>query len=302
MPNNETKITTATEEHFNRSHYSDSLTAFAAAWKDPDGLENILEFVAPVVPVTRRFEYKQTDTDSMFYTEPDDLRASGSDFKHVEFVGKSISAKTFNKGLTVRLDGDDTLGENWPERYVHLLMKRLYRNELRRALIALDAHDTEVAQEWGADGNPDTNLRIVLMEMAQTVGYSPNRILFGETAWFKRFDIYGGQENAGAQIAAGMNRSDLADRLRVEEVRLLKKPHLGLQSTGWTGNEIYAFYAKGNLLKDEPSNIKRFSTPLDNGFFRVYMDEHHKYVDITVEHYSHIVVTSPKGIAKIVVT
>jgi hypothetical protein len=56
-------------------------------------------------------------------------------------------------------------------------------------------------------------------------------------------------------------------------------------------------------MKDEPANIKRFVTPIDGGStFRVYSDEHSKFTDLTVEHYSNVVLTSKEGIRKLSVS
>ena len=75
---------------------------------------------------------------------------------------------------------------------------------------------------------------------------------------------------------------------------------MGIQGNELDGNEIFAFYAQNGLLKDEPSNIKRFVTPSEDGnLFRVYLEEHTKFTDITVEHYSNIVVTSNTNITQL---
>ena len=69
------------------------------------------------------------------------------------------------------------------------------------------------------------------------------------------------------------------------------------------GNSLYAFFAHNVVSKDEPSNLKRFYTPMDEGSaFRVYCDEHAKYTDITVEHYSSIVAASGLGVRKLKIT
>ena len=46
---------------------------------------------------------------------------------------------------------------------------------------------------------------------------------------------------------------------------------------------------------DDPSNVKRFWTPTDSGKVRVYREVHAKYIDISVEHYSNIILTSSLG-------
>ena len=53
------------------------------------------------------------------------------------------------------------------------------------------------------------------------------------------------------------------------------------------------------VSKDDPTNVKRFVTPARGGKFGVYVVEHEKFTDISVEMYSNIVVTSTLGIRKI---
>lgn len=290
----------ANETQFNANHYSAALTQFTKNWKDDEGIETLLNFVAPKVPVARRFEYKKSDTDQIFYSESDDIRALGSNFKRVEFTGTLMHAKTLNKGLTIRVDADDIVGEDWQERYVHLLMKRLYRNELRRAIAALKANATTEEKTWNEAAQPDIDIRQTLLQGGQRTGFYPNRLLFGELAWYLRQDCYALQNNAGARISSEMTRENLAEKLLVDDVKLLKKQSLGIQGNEIQGNEIFAFYAQNGLLKDEPSNIKRFVTPCEEGnLFRVYVEEQAKFTDITVEHYSNIVVTSNTNIVQL---
>ena len=290
----------AQETQYNPNDYSDALTQFTQTWQDDEGLEALLNFVAPKIPVARRFEYKQIEQDQMFYSETDDLRASGSAFKRIQFSGSVVQAKTLNKGLSIRVDAEDVVGNDWQERYVHLLMKRLYRNELRRAILALKQHAKSVDTTWKGTSSPDADIRDTLILAGKDHGFAPNRLLFGELAWYARQDCYAAQNNAGARISAEMSREHLAEKLLVEDIKLLKKQMLGLQGKELTGNEIFAFYAQNGLLKDEISNIKRFVTPCeDRHLFRVYVEEHAKFTDITVEHYSNIVITSNTNILQL---
>ena len=292
-------LTQAAEEKFNQNNYSEVLTEFTKNWKDSEGLEALLNFIAPKVPVSRRFEYRQAPDDQVFCSETDDERIGGSGFKQIRFSGEAVQAKTLNKGLTIRVDADDIVGEDWQIRYVHLLMKRLFRNELRRAIIGLKKNARIIEKAWEADSQPDMDIRQTLMNVAAEKGFAPNRLLFGELAWYSRQDCYALQNNAGARISSEMTREGLAEKLLVDDIKLLKKQNLGIQGNEIVGNEIFAFYAQNGLLKDEPSNIKRFVTPNnDGGLFRVYLEEHTKFVDITVEHYSNIVVTSDSNITQ----
>jgi hypothetical protein len=51
------EIYLANEDRFTESYFSEALTAYAVGWKDPNNIEATLEFLAPMVPTSRRFEY-----------------------------------------------------------------------------------------------------------------------------------------------------------------------------------------------------------------------------------------------------
>ena len=131
------KTTAANENRFTAGNYSEALTAFTVGWKSPDNLNDILDFIAPPVPVGRRFEFKTSDNAQAFYSESDDVRSIGAEFKRVRYDGASINEKTLNKGLTIRVDHDEIADDDWQERYVQMLLQRLLRNELRRAVTAV---------------------------------------------------------------------------------------------------------------------------------------------------------------------
>jgi hypothetical protein len=299
-------VCVANESRFQAANYSEPLTTFTVGWKDPEAIESLLDFVAPVIHVGKRFEFKRADNGEAFLSESDDVRSIGSAFKRVAFSGNSVMGKTFNKGLTVRVDQDDVAGDDWQERYVQLLLRRLYRNELRRAVGALDAATAATAVTWGGSGqqNPDADLRTALADAADESGVRPNRILFGEGAWDIRSNVYDIQTSAAAQRAATLSLDDLAHKLFVDRIRILSARYQSspTEKSRIAGNGIYLFQTGNELIKDEPANIKRFVTPIDGSNFRVYLEEHSKYTDITVEHYSNIVITSPLGIRRLSVS
>ena len=131
-------IITANENRFTATNYSEALTAFTVGWVDPDNIAKLLDFIARPIPVGRRFEFKRSENAQAFYSENDDVSAIGGEFKRVRYDGESVNEKTLNKGLTIRVDHDEVAGDDWQERYVQMLLQRLLRNELRRAITALD--------------------------------------------------------------------------------------------------------------------------------------------------------------------
>jgi hypothetical protein len=300
-------VCAANEGRFDAAHLSEPLTAFTVGWRDPENLRSLLDFLAPSVRVGRRFEFKRADNAEAFLSETDDVRAIGSAFKRVDYVGESVNAKTFNKGLTIRVDHDEEVGDDWQERYVQMLVQRLLRNEVRRAITALDSQDVSESKTWtwssGTYPNPDGDLRTALATGASLAGVRPNRVIYGEGAWDLRSSAYYMQATAGAFQAAGQTPDELAKRLFVDGVRVMSARYTNGSSRDLVlGNYVYAYYAQDGAMKDEPSNIKRFVTPAGGSDMRVYVETNSKFTDITVEHYSAIVVTSTLGIRRLAVS
>jgi hypothetical protein len=300
-------VCVANESRFNSANYSEPLTAFTVGWKDGENMEDLLNFIAPIVHVGKRFEFKKADNVQAFLSETDDVRAVGSAFKTVDFSGTSVMAKTINKGLTVRVDHDDVAADGWQERYVQLLLKRLYRNELRRAISAFNAATTPIPRVWGGETgsiNPDGDIREILSSAADISGVRPNRIIFGEGVWDLRSSVYDNQSTAAAQRAATLTMEGLARKFFVDEIRVFSARYQSSPTAKSmiVGNDVYLFYTQNEIVKDEPANIKRFVTPIDGGNFRVYLEEHSKFTDISVEQYSNIIITAESGIKWVTVT
>ncbi len=299
----------ANTSRFLETYFSEPLTNYAVGWRDPSDIEASLQFIAPVVPVGHRFEWKQATNAEEFLTEvTDDQRAIGSDFKRVEYTAADVTDKTLNKGLTYIADLDNVSGPNWQNDKVGKLLRRLYRNEFRRGITAISAAATNTALTWDttAGKNPDQDLKTDLLTATSTSGIRPNRILYGDTAFNKRSLSYEGQSGATAfsQVAT-LNLDQLAARLMVDKVRI---SHERYQSSASAKSEIlsnliFAFYAEDGVDTEDPSNVKRFvsnfSAEQGGGLVRVYQQQiSSKLVAITVEHYSKIIVTYSGGIRK----
>lgn len=298
-------IVASNESRFSSTEFSTPLTAYSVGWKDPENLEDLLEYIAPAVDVNRRFEWKKANNDEAFLTETDDVRSIGSAFKRVDFSGTSVDSKTHNKGLTIRVDKDDEVGSDWQERYVGFLMQRLLRNEVRRAIAILDTAATNVGKIFSAATNPDGFMREALRLGKNASGIRPNRVLAGGAAWDLRADAYEAQDNPYAGRAAGMTPEDLARKLMVEGVKVSEAVYTAGANAkaDIIGSILLFFYGRSGMMKDEPSNIKRFVSPTAKGGRRaVYIEDHAKYTDLTVEHYSNTTITSPTGIRKITAT
>lgn len=296
-------IYAANEARFTSVNYSEPLTQYTVGWRDPENLDALLDRLFPSVPVGRRFEFKKATNAEAFLSETDDVRAIGSSFKRVEYTGESVNEKTLNKGLTIRLDKDDMLDDMEEERAVGRLMQRLSRNELRRGLAILDSAASNASKTWNANSNPDGDIRAALKAGADVSGVRPNVVSFAEAAWDLRLDVYEAQDTPYAGRAASMTPQELARKYMVDLVEIVKARYQS--STSAKGSvqttlTVLLYNAIQGAGKDDPSNVKRFITPIGTRY-RVFRKESDKFIDISVEHYSNIVITSTLGIRKLTV-
>jgi hypothetical protein len=292
------QILFANDSRFVGTYFSEPLTNYAVGWRDPNDIEATLNFIAPPVNVGRRFEWKKANNAEEFLSETiDDERAIGSDFKAVEYTQTDVTDKTLNKGLTYIADLDNVTG-NWQADKTAKLIRRLYRNELRRGFTALLAAATNQALTWDTSSgkNPDRDLLTDLITATTATGVRPNRVIYGDTAFNKRGLSYEAQTTSTAfgQIAA-LSIEQIAQRLMVDRGAAAKTEILS--------NLVIAFFAQDGVDTEDPSHIKRFRSAFDaeqgGGFLRVYVQQiSSKLVAITIEHYSKIVVTFSTGIRK----
>jgi hypothetical protein len=299
----------ANESRFNAAFFSEPLTTYATGWRDPNNIEALLDFVSPPVQVGRRFEYKKADNAEAFLSDADDIRAIGAAFKTVEYKGASQSDKTTNKGLTVRIDLD-IAGEmpNWRELYTARLLQRLLRSEFRRAMEALLTAANNTAKTWDttAGKDPDQDILSELMSSVDVMGLRANRVLFGDVAWNKRLLAHRAQASAGGYASAALTPDELAGFLGVDGCRISRDRY---QSSTTAKSKIVPdvvliFYGLEGATPDDPTHAKRFWSAVEGGGkYRVY--EHpvnSKLVDLTVEHYSNVLITSTVGLRKLTIT
>lgn len=306
------QILFANDARFLETYFSEPLTTYAVGWRDPNDIEGTLQFLAPEVPVGRRFEWKKANNAEEFLSEVvDDQRAIGSDFKRVEYTGQDVTDKTVNKGLGIVVDLDNVSGASWRQQKTAKLLRRLQRNELRRALTALSTGATNTAKTWdtSAGKDPDQDVRDDLITAADATGIRPNRLLFGDSAFNSRLKAHRAQNNAGGDASARLSLEELANALMVDRVLVSKERYQSGAATKAqiVGNKVIMFFAQDGVDTEDPSNIKRFVTmhPTEQGGgrYRVYEQQlSSKLVLLTVEHYSKIVVTYAGGIRQFTVT
>ena len=303
-------IVAANDDLLVEANFSEPLTSYATGWRDPADLQGALDFVCPSVVVGRRFEFAQATNAEEFYSEIDDVRAAGADFKRVEYTSSKALGITLNKGLTLRVDRDQIQNNpQWQQQAVDRLMRRLLRNEYRRAITIITAAATNTAKTW--DGNagedPDQDVITDLIAAADASGVPANRVLYSANSWNKRGLSYRLQTSrAGTLSLATYTPDQVAGVFGVDAVQINRSRYqaTATSKSQIVGSEVIEFYAEDGLGQDDPSNIKRFISNTDaGGRFAVYVQPFgSKLWDVTVEHYSNIVVTSTLGLRTLTIS
>ncbi|MBA4136762.1 MAG: hypothetical protein C0518_05545 [Opitutus sp.] len=288
-------ICAANESRFTSANYSEALTALTVGWKDPENVDAIVQRLFPEVEVSRRFEFKKATNAQAFLSEVDDMRAPGMPFKRVEYSGSSANEKTHNKGLTIRIDHDEVDDVQVAiAQAIERLQQRLMRNELRRGIALLEANDATAGIVFSAATNPDGLVRAALKASADVTGVRPNIVVYGEAAMDLRLDAYEDPTRVNGGNRAEKTMQQLAQYFMVDTVEVVKARY---QSSATAKSlivpsTVYAYSAYQGASKDDPSSVKRFVSKSRNGQrFGVYVVEHEKFTDVTVEFYSNLVCT-----------
>lgn len=300
-------IALANESRLVSSQYNEPLTRFSVGYRDPENLLAAVDYIAPPVAVGRRFDWKKSTSDQDFLTEQDDERAIGSGFKRVEYTGAEQQGKTRNRGLMYVLDVDEDGGATSEEDIVAMLQQRIIRNKYRRAMTALNAISAGSGAIFSAATAPDELMRAALATAQLETGIYPNRGLIGLGAWNLRSAAMAANDKAGAIAGLIKKPAEVAGDLFLDDLRVDRSTYQSAANTKSriVNQSFYGFAARDGLMKDDPSNLKQFYTPVGGGRFRVYrraFGPGEKFVEIIVEHYELIVATSTLGVARLNIT
>lgn len=303
------EITELNADLITEGTYREALTTYAVGFPGVNFSAD-LEALAPAVPVARRFDYKAFDNAEAFYSElSDDLRAPGGDFKSVEYTSEEISAKTQNRGLMVCVDADQVKDmPNWEQTYTRMLLNRLRLNQVRRAITLLSAAATNTGKTWDttAGKDPDQDVMSDILTAHTAAGVRPNRVAYGPTAWSKRVLAHRAQDTAGGYASAGMTPQQVAQFLGVEQVLVCEARYSTSSSAKAEAlsNLVLEYNAMGGATVEDPSNIKRFWSPCDNGMELMVhrWDIGPKKLALAVEVYELMKITSTVGIRKLTIS
>lgn len=288
---------------FGDTFFSEPLTTFAQGWRDPTDIAGELEFIAPVVEVGRKFQFRKFASANDFMIDSDDERAIGADFKKVSFSGEIVDSSTVNRGLTIFVDLDEVAQiPNYRMRYTDWLLRRGMRSDLKTATALLIAAAGNTNKTWNTSADPDADLLELIADGADALGFNPNRVYIGSVAWAKRVKAFRSQDTSGAFASSSMTPAQVAAWLGIEDMRVSRSRYQSSATakTKVVGSYAVAFYAESGLLPEDPANVKRFVSRCGDGsLYRVYVRPvSEKLEAITVERYVRTVAISTVGCLK----
>lgn len=291
--------------------FSKELTVYATGWRDDTDIQRELDFFAPGVEAPRRYEYLENiNWEAYLGADPnEDIRAVGADFKEVKYNTKKTLGKLANRGLMMMVDLDEVKEERgWEQKRVAKLMYRLKVNKLRRAIALLSAAAVNTAKTWDttAGKDPDMDVTTELVTSANISGMKPNRVGYGDTAFTKRMLSHRAQDTAGGFASASLSLDLIAGQLGVEKVLRSNSRYSTTKTAKGEvlGALVLMFTALQNADNEDPSNVKDFWSPTDQGVrFGVHSIPYGvKRHLIAVEHYEDMKLTSNLGIRQFTVS
>lgn len=299
----------ANETAYSNTFLSQPLTQYTVGWlQSQANLLALLEFLAPEVRSARRFEFRKANTKDAFIAceAGEDIRALYGEFKRIQSTGDIVDSKTLHKGLSKIVDADERRDDPMAEETAaSVLTLALIRAEILRAVTILNAAATNEAKTWSTGADADVDLLVAVGAGGDSAGLDPNRLMFGRTAWQNRVKGLRSLDTAGGFASAGLSPEALAAWLGIDAAMVCKERYQSGSGKSQlvTNNIVLAFNAVAGGGKDDPSNIKRFVTPSEGGAFRVYRRElTSDLVEITVSHYSNIVLTASSGVRKLTIS
>ena len=136
-------------------------------------------------------------------------------------------------------------------------------------------------------------------------GVGVNSLYFGDAAWNLRWSSHRASDKAGGFVSSEKTLEQVVQYLGLQRGYRSQSRYQSSSSakTQFVGSKVYLFQALEQPMEEDPSNIKNFWSPCENGErFQVWLAEFPKYYVLIVEQYSRPTLTSSLGIRKLTVT
>lgn len=274
------------------------LTLFAASYDSMvgNGLVKLRDFLAPPRPTDSRIFRLTTYNENEPWETVDYNKVKRGllgDFPEVrQRTATKSDLQGFNRGLSVILDRDELKSKpEWQQMHTKWLIDILNRATILEAIAIFQASAIQAATVWDSASNPDLDLRSRILTLANTTGFYPTNVAYGDSAHLKRSNAYESELTAGSIArASAYSEQELAGALGVSNVLINAERY---QNTGTTkqeiiGQNVLLFTGLADAGPMDPSNIVRhvFNGNFGGGEYAVYLtDLGVKKIALTVENY-----------------
>jgi len=290
------------------------LTLFAAGYDAMvgNGLVKLRDFLAPPRPTDSRIFRLTTYAENEPWETVDYTKVKRGLLADFPEIRQRTAAKSdqqgFNRGLSVILDRDELKSKpEWQQLHTKWLIDILNRATILETMAVYTNTAVQSATVWDSSSNPDLDIKQRILNAADTTGFYPQNVAYGDRAHLKRANAYESELNAGALArAAAFSEEQLAVALGVPNVLINAERY---QSTAAAkqeiiGQNVLIFTAIKDAGPMDPSNIVRhvFNGNHGSGEYAVYLtDLGVKKVALTVENYELIHTQHTSGILQVAV-
>ncbi|GAA5137426.1 hypothetical protein GCM10023213_14080 [Prosthecobacter algae] len=288
---------------------SQPLTQYVTGIQDEEGLDVLLESIAPSVPVGRRFSYlNETESEAM---QKRDLaaitRPIHGEFPILRPTGSQTDGSTDNIGLCMYVDIDQ--GGLLPavqQRKVASLRNMIYRSQIADALAKIDAAAVgDTTKNWGdSASDPDSDIDEMIDAGGDAGGEDNNIVVFGHGAFRKRRRAYRQAARLNSNADANALPDELRDLYQVDRVVNIRSRYRtsATATARLLADKVYTYNARPGMTEMDSSHIKRFVTMTESGMLRVFIGVESHRVKIIVDGYQRNTITRALGIRKRAVT
>lgn len=292
----------------------EELTLFAASYDSMVGnrLVALRDFLAPQRPSTSRIARLTTYNENEPWEWVDYTRVKRgilADFAEVrQRTASKSDLQIPNRGLTVILDRDELKDKpEWQQAHTKWIIDLLNRATVLEAISLIEAAAIHEATTWDAGSNPDLEVRNWVLTLANTTGFYPQNVAYGDIAHLYRQSAYENQLTAGS-LARSLQYTEeqLAAALSVSQVLINAERYQASQAAKQEiiGANVLIYTAIRDAGPMDPSNMVRHvaAGPYGAGEYAVYITEMGiKKIALTVENYEYLHIQHTTGVMQLAV-
>jgi len=292
----------------------EELTTFAASYDSMvgNGLARLRDFLAPPRPSTSRIFRLTTFDEKEPWEKVDYNRVKRGILAEFMEVRQRIASKSDlqapNRGLSVILDRDELKDKpEWQQVHTKWLIDLLNRASTLEAVDIYTAAAIADNATWDAASQPDLDIRTRILTLADTTGFYPQNVAYGDRAHLKRQTAYEAQLTAGSLArAAQFSEQEIATALGISNVLINAERYQNTATAKQEiiGQNVLIFTAIKDAGPHDPSNLVRHvvAGAYGGGDYAVYVTELGvKKIALTVENYEYIHTQHTTGIMKLAI-